>query len=180
MLHVVVHLQGLKSIVVVRSWHSAAITAVFPSFAAAVAAFMTWPQVPAAAAAAAAGPAAAAMAVPSCHTLYQHVQRGQQQQATTTVPAPALAAVGTAGAVHTAVGAVGVFHNHPNQGCYIPSMPQLTVLAFRPGLGAIGSQHKALVGQVLLQAAGGQQGGALVPGGQQHLPTQHQGLSKSV
>lgn len=155
---VVLLLQGLKSIVVVRSWHSAAITSVFPSFAAAVAAFMSWHQLPAA-------------AVPSCHTPYQqYTQHTPQQQH------EAMAALTAAPVAAAAEGAIGVFVNHPNQGCYIPSLPQLTVLAFQPRLKGLRPQQKVVAAQLLLQAAAGWQGGVQVAGSQQYLQPQQQGL----
>lgn len=150
-------LQGLKSMVVVRSWHSAAITAVFPSFAAAVAAFMSWHQLPAA-------------AVPSCHApSQQHPGCWQQQQG-------AMAALTAAPVAAAAEGAIGVFVNHPNQGCYIPSLLQLTVLAFQPCLKGLWPQQMVVAAQLLLQAAAGWQGGVQVAGSQQYLQPQQQGL----
>lgn len=144
--------------VLVRSWHSAAITAVFPSFAAAVAAFMTRHQLPTA-------------AVSCCHTHYQqHPQHTPQQQQ------GAMAALTAAPVAAAAEGAIGVFVNHPNQGCYIPSLPQLTVLAFQPCLKGLRPQQKVVAAQLLLQAAVGWQGGVQVAGSQQYLQPQQQGL----
>jgi hypothetical protein len=171
-------LQGLDSMVVVRSWHSAAITAVFPTFADAVAAFMTWPLASAAAATAAAGGADGQMAgwggATRCYP-------PAMQAAATTSPDNSNSnsgdrSWGAGSTVETAEAAFGVFQNHPNQGCYIPSLPQLTVLAFKPRLGRLGPQQKQLVTQLLQGAAGRQDG--QVPGSQQHLQGQHQSLGK--
>jgi hypothetical protein len=73
--------------------------------------------------------------------------------------------------VSAPAGSVGVFYNHPNQGCYIPALPQLLVLAFRPSAGCLGVQHKALVSQ-LVQLVARQQGGQAGSDRQQSAATQ--------
>jgi len=183
--------------VVMRSWHSAAVTATFPSFAAAVASFMVWPQLPPvtpAAAAAAAGNAAAmqapgytgleaaatAAAVPTFD--WQHLGWCNPSQ-WPTQPLPAAGVSSTASSStysikgssrEAAGGAVGVFYNHPNQGCYVPSLPHLMVLAVRPAMQGLGLQQRLLLAQMLQLDGSRQQ----VAGS--HLPAQQQGLGESV
>lgn len=159
--------------VVVRSWHSAAITAVFPTFADAVAAFMTWPLASAAAAAPATAAADVQMAGWGGATRY-FPPTLQPAAATSRGISGSSDRRGTWNAVESAEGVFGVFQNHPNQGCYIPSLPQLTVLAFKPHLGRLGPQQKLLVTQLLQGAAGRRDG--YVAGSQQHLHPHHQGL----
>lgn len=196
--------------VVVRSWHSAALTAVFPSFAAAVAAFMSWHGAhptnaststsPAAASGSAlelppgfvplAGVPCAERHAPVSAALRQHgagtvaaaavVQPGPQmgprmygaaKQAGTTAQA---AAGGSSAAVCSCV---GVFNNHPNQGCFIPLLPkQLLVLALRPSMRGLGAEQRQLVTRVLLMAAAGEAG--QVAGSRQHLAPQAQGTGE--
>lgn len=186
-------LQGLHRMVVMRSWHSAAVTATFPSFAAAVSSFMAWSQLPAVPAAAAAAGSAAAMqgagleaaaaaaaAVPTFD--WQHLGWCNPSQ-WPTQPLPAAGASSTASSNtysmqgssrEAAGGAVGVFYNHPNQGCYVPSLPHLMVLALRPSMQGLGLQQRLLLAQ-MLQLAGSRQ---LVAGSQQHLLAQQQGLGE--
>lgn len=47
-------------------------------------------------------------------------------------------------------GAVGVFINHPSQQGYLPGLPQLLVLALRPGMGQLGLVQQRLVQQHLM------------------------------
>jgi hypothetical protein len=179
-------LQGLDSMVVVRSWHSAAVTAVFPTFADAVAAFMTWPLAPAAA------PAAAA-AAPTAASAADGQMAGWGGATRYHAPAmPSAAAMlisnsntssgssgngwGARDSVKVAAAGFGVFQNHPNQGCYISSLPQLTVLVFKPRLGRLGPQQKLSVMQLLQGAAGWRD--VQLPGSQQHLQGRHQSMGK--
>jgi hypothetical protein len=71
-----------------------------------------------------------------------------------------------------------VFVNHPNQGCFLPSLPQLMVLCFRPCSGALGISQRALAAQLLQLAAGGQQ--VHVPGSRMHLAAEQQGMGEHM
>lgn len=186
--------------VVVRSWHSAAVTAVLPSFAATVAAFMTWTPAPAAAAATAAparpasaaavagaavaaGAAATGAATSQPATLLPHQQHAVPAATGTLGPQSVLQAGASSAAAgsperRAAPGPVGVFYNHPNQGCYVPSLPQLLVLAFRPCMGQLGAEQRAMVGQVLQFVA--RQQDISSTGGGQLQPTLPQGLGEFV
>jgi hypothetical protein len=219
--------QGLHNMVVVRSWHSAALTALFPSFAAAVAAFMTWHGTPHGTQHATAGlcaspatlsgfvgPAAVeerpelasmmgaslARLDPACTalrfaaavaagpgqlhgapvqaTIASHTAAAGMGSFASSSSSAAAAQAAAAGSSSSAAagGRVGVFHNHPNQGCFIPSMPQLLVLAFQPSMRGLGVVQRQMVAQVLLIAAAGEAGH--VAGSRQHLALQDQGPGK--
>jgi hypothetical protein len=198
--------------VVVRSWHSAALTAAFPSFAAAVAAFMTWhstqPINTTATSASPAGPLTSGLApelppgfvplfgpqmarlAPASSALRQHgtgtvspaapVAAGlgpQLHGATRYAGVAARAAAACISSSAATCSSVGVFHNHPNQGCFIPLLPkQLLVLALQPSMRGLGAEQRQLVTRVLLMVAAGESG--QVPGSRQHLAVQDQGAGE--
>lgn len=169
----------------------------FPSFAAAVGAYMAWPQLPASPLAAAATSRApggeAATAAPAGLTTFDwhHISwcnpsqwypqapttdtSNTQHTTTSATSSSSSERLGSA-----AGGAVGVFYNHPNQGCFVPSMPALMVLALRPTMGALGPQQRLLVAQ-LLQMAGSRQAVSSA-GGQLNMQPQlqQQGLGESA